>query len=144
MALTSSVPSPSGSANESLAAPPGLTAWLERSLTPTALRSSEVASHSAPPSSTTRMGTATAARGARRRSCRCAAGDRRPAWGSRHVRTSRRRSSSTGFGKKSTAPSCTHSRAWLSAAMPEIATIGMRDSRVVWSCRKSSPLMPGR
>src|SRR5213594_124354 len=30
MALTSSVPSPSGSANESLAAPPGLTAWRAR------------------------------------------------------------------------------------------------------------------
>src|SRR5205823_2959801 len=70
MALTSSVPSPSGSANESLAAPPGLTVSLERSLTPTALRSSEVASHWAPPSSTTRMGTATAARGALRRHAR--------------------------------------------------------------------------
>src|SRR5438445_4430235 len=92
MALPSSAPSPSGSAKESLAARPGLTARLDRSLTPTVLRSTEVASHSVPPFSTTRTGTATAARGARRRSFRCAEGEGRPAWGSRHVRTSRRRS----------------------------------------------------
>src|SRR5438445_158334 len=102
---------------------------LARTLMPEALRLTEVDSHSAPLCSRIRTGSATIARGARRRSGGTSASLTlvgAAAGASKHASTSCRRRSATGLPMKSNAPARMASWAWLSVAGAAITDNGER------------------